>query len=154
MPFKVAAVGKPRDPHLAALTAKYEERGRRYWDLLVQELKGAGTSGSSAEIVRRKESDRLRAAVPPGSLIVVCDEKGKEFDSTQLAAWMTRERDRSSTVVFLIGGAFGIDDELKKEAHLRLALSRLTLPHELARLLLAEQLYRAGTIMRGEPYHK
>jgi 23S rRNA (pseudouridine1915-N3)-methyltransferase len=75
--------------------------------------------------------------------------------SEEFAEWMLRERERATRdVVFAIGGAYGLDDAVLARAGMRLSFARWTLPHELARLVLAEQLYRAGTIVRGEPYHK
>jgi 23S rRNA (pseudouridine1915-N3)-methyltransferase len=74
--------------------------------------------------------------------------------SVEFASWLTAERDRSADVALVIGGAFGLADEVRDRSALSLALAPWTLSHELARLVLAEQLYRAGTIVRGEPYHK
>ena len=76
------------------------------------------------------------------------------MSSEQFAAWLQAEREGARDVAFVIGGAFGLDRRLVDGAHLRLSLAPWTLPHEMARLVLAEQLYRAGTIVRGEPYHK
>jgi 23S rRNA (pseudouridine1915-N3)-methyltransferase len=84
----------------------------------------------------------------------VCDAAGKPRDSDEFAAWLQRARENARDVAFLIGGAFGIDPSLKADAAGAVSLSSLTFPHELARLVLAEQMYRAGTIIRGEPYHK
>ena len=87
-------------------------------------------------------------------LVVACDPGGATFDSTRFSAWLQGERERARDVVFMIGGAHGLDGAVVARADRRLSLAPWTLPHELARLVLAEQLYRAGTIVRGEPYHK
>jgi 23S rRNA (pseudouridine1915-N3)-methyltransferase len=139
---------------MATMIDEYEQRAMRYWPISFQEVKSAGASKSEPVVTRRREAELLLGAVPDNSQLIACDEGGRELTSTEFAAWLTRERDRSASLVFLVGGAFGLDEKVKTAASFTLSLSRLTLPHELARLVLAEQLYRAGTIMRGEPYHK
>ena len=86
--------------------------------------------------------------------MVALDERGRSMSTDAFARWLGGRRDRAEDTTFVIGGAFGLDDEVRKRASLLLSLSPWTLPHDMARLLLAEQLYRAGTIIRGEPYHK
>jgi 23S rRNA (pseudouridine1915-N3)-methyltransferase len=86
--------------------------------------------------------------------VVTCDPGGRSMTSERFAEWLQRERESARDVAFVIGGAFGLDDAVRVRAQSSLSLAPWTLPHELARLVLAEQLYRAGTIVRGEPYHK
>jgi 23S rRNA (pseudouridine1915-N3)-methyltransferase len=87
--------------------------------------------------------------------VVAVDERGAAWSSEQLAAYLdSLGVQGKSGVAFLIGGPFGLSDDLRQASHRLLSLSAFTLPHELARLVLAEQIYRAGTIVRGEPYHK
>ena len=136
----VTVVGKPRDAGLAAAIRKYETRAARYWPLEVHEVREEPARSGSADLVRDREGERLAGRLPPGCDVVACDVQG------------TRESARD--VAFAIGGAYGLSEELRGRARLRLSLAPWTLPHELARLVLAEQLYRAGTIVRGEPYHK
>ncbi len=150
MKFRVVCVGRPRDAGLAALIAMYEERAARYWPLEVVEVREA--SGKDATTVRRTEGERLRAAAA-SSLIVRCDERGEAWDSTGFARRMQEWREAGRDLAFLVGGAFGLDPSLS-DGGAAIQLARWTLPHELARLVLAEQLYRAGTIVRREPYHK
>jgi 23S rRNA (pseudouridine1915-N3)-methyltransferase len=88
-------------------------------------------------------------------MMVACDERGTMLRSEEFAEWLREEREKAvRDVAFVIGGAYGLSEELLARAERRMALARWTLPHELARLVLVEQLYRAGTILRGEPYHK
>ena len=149
-----AVVGKPRHASLAAAIADYEERAARYWTLEVHEVKEEAARGAtSAGIVRQREGERLKARVG-GSRLVACTLDGKRHTSEEFATWLGRERDAGRDIAFAIGGAYGLSDELVAGAAARLSLAPWTLPHELARLVLAEQLYRAGTILRGEPYHK
>jgi 23S rRNA (pseudouridine1915-N3)-methyltransferase len=151
----VAAVGAPRDASLRAAIRDYETRAARYWPLDVREVRaGSGRSGHP-DVVRDQEGERLLEVVPPGALAVACAADGAQMTSDAFAAWLQGERERASRdVVFLIGGAHGLSAAVLAASVRRLALAPWTLPHELARLVLAEQLYRAGTIRRGEPYHK
>jgi 23S rRNA (pseudouridine1915-N3)-methyltransferase len=102
----------------------------------------------------KKEGERLLAKLPTTVRLVLCDPGGKAHDSAGFAAMLRQYRESGQDVAFVVGGAFGIGEVVRARPHTRIALAPWTLPHELARLVLAEQLYRAGTIVRGEPYHK
>ena len=155
MKFRIVAVGKPRARTLVAAIQDYETRAARYWPLEIREVREESARGASPELVREREGERLLEASGAGALIVACEGEGESRTSAELAAWMTEERERASRdVAFLIGGALGLSPAVRAASSQRLSFSRFTFPHELARLLLAEQLYRAGTIVRGEPYHK
>lgn len=154
MRLVVAAVGKPRDRHLAAAIAEYESRAARYWPLVVAEVREASGRGVSAADARRREGERLVERLPAGALVIPCDERGDRLTSTEFATVLAGARDAARDVAFVVGGAYGLDDAVRAAASRSLQLAPWTLPHELARLVLAEQLYRAGTIARGEPYHK
>lgn len=151
MKFRLLVIGRPRDRALAPAIARYEERAGRYWPLDVVELRE--DSGRDAAVVRRREGERLLAAAT-GCTLVVCDERGEALDSTGFAACMLAWREAARDVALVIGGAHGLSPEVRAAAARQLALAAWTLPHELARLVLVEQLYRAGTIVRREPYHK
>jgi len=155
MKVTVIAVGKPHRL-LATAIAEYEERASRYWSLDVVEVRGVkGGRGQTAVDVRRMEANRLAQRVPTGSEIVLLTRQGEHWSSENLAAYLGDLAVRGKPgVAFLIGGATGVDESELAGVNRRMALSSMTLPHELARLVLAEQLYRAGTIVRGEPYHK
>lgn len=153
MRVAIVAVGKPRGEVAAAIT-DYETRAARYWPLEVHEVREESARAAPADLVREREGERLLQHVPPGSLLVACDEGGTAMSSTRFASWLQGERERARDVAFVIGGAFGLASAVRDRAAMRLALASWTLPHEIARLLLAEQIYRAGTIVRGEPYHK
>lgn len=151
MRVSILAVGRARA--LAAGIEDYERRAARYWRFESIEVPQA-RGGSSAEI-RRREADNIRTRLRPGHLRVALTRAGRHYSSLQLARWLERlsigpERGAH----FIIGGAFGLDANLVEECDLSLSLSLFTLPHDLARLVMAEQLYRAGTILRHEPYHK
>jgi 23S rRNA (pseudouridine1915-N3)-methyltransferase len=152
--INLVVVGRPRDPNLAGAIREYETRAGRYWPLQVHEVREEPARSGSADLVREREGERLVEAIPPGAQIVACDLTGKSMTSEQFASWLQQLRERARDVAIVIGGAYGLGDVVRQRATFRLALAPWTLPHELARLVLAEQLYRAGTIGRGEPYHK
>lgn len=149
----VAAVGKPRDAALAAAIQYYETRAARYWPLDVREVREESARGARPAAVVAKEAERLAARVE-GATVVACDERGTAMSSDTFAAFLQDARERASDLAFVIGGAHGLGEAVTTRAARRLSLAPWTLPHELARLVLAEQLYRAGTIVRREPYHK
>ena len=97
---------------------------------------------------------RLSEKLPERAQTVACEIDGKSFSSTQFADFLQAAREQDRDVAFLIGGAFGLAASLRTASTLKLSLAPWTLPHEIARLVLVEQIYRAGTIVRGEPYHK
>lgn len=154
MRFIVAVVGKPRDASLAGAIREYERRAGRYWPLDVHEVREEPARAASADLVRDREGERLLTALPPAADVVTCNVAGRQMTSEQFATWLQKLRERARDVAILIGGAFGLSGAVAKRASSSLALAPWTLPHELARLVLAEQLYRAGSIVRGEPYHK
>ena len=142
---------------LAPAIQEYEERAGHYWRFQVREVE-AGL-GKRAKIdpqeVRSAEGARLLAVLPREGDVVALSREGKAMSSRDLAGLLEDRALRSvPEVTFVIGGAFGLGDEVLNRSAVRLALSALTLPHEVARLVLAEQLYRAGTISRNQPYHK
>jgi 23S rRNA (pseudouridine1915-N3)-methyltransferase len=151
----VAAVGKPRNAALAAAIEQYEERAAKYWPLDVRVVReeSASRGDADAAAVREKEGERLDAKVGDAT-VIACDERGVAMTSAKFAQFLQTGRERAKDVAFVIGGAYGLSDSIRERAQTRLALAPWTLPHELARLVLAEQLYRAGTLVRREPYHK
>jgi 23S rRNA (pseudouridine1915-N3)-methyltransferase len=150
----VVAVGKPRTAGIAAAIEEYERRAARYWPLEVHEVREEPAKSLSPDLVRNREGTRLSDAVPASAHLVACDPGGVHKTSEEFSAWLQGERERGHDVAFVIGGAYGLSPELRKRARTRLSLAPWTLPHELARLVLAEQLYRAGSIVKREPYHK
>ena len=149
----VAVVGKPRNAALAAAIGEDETRAARYWPLDVHEVREERASGTSPDLVRKREGERLRDRAG-SARIVACDPGGKSLTSEQFARWLENERDLGRDTAFVVGGAHGLSDDILQASSMKLSLAPWTLPHELARLVLAEQLYRAGSIVRGEPYHK
>ena len=154
MRLVVAVVGKPRHAELREAILDYQNRAARYWPLEVHEVKEESASSLSPAEVARREAKRLREKIPAGARIIACDAAGDRKSSEQFAALLNASREAARDLAFVIGGAFGLGDEITSCATSKLSLAPFTLPHELARLVLSEQIYRAGTIVRGEPYHK
>lgn len=152
MKITVLAVGAASGPLRAAIR-EYRERTERYWKLRVTEV--ARGSGDRPDRVTADEAERLLAAAPDRGVLWALTRRGKGITSGGLASYLESLAVAASPgITFVVGGAHGLGSRLLARADRRLALSPLTLPHDLARLVLLEQLYRAGTIRRNEPYHK
>ena len=152
MNLHLLAVGKLR-PAFREAADEYVRRLKRFARLEEREIREAGRAGNPTA-QRREETKRLAAAVPGGARIVALTRGGDGWSSSELARQMSRWRSESRPVAFVIGGAEGIDEELVRGADARWSLGALTLPHELARVVVYEQLYRGFTILAGTPYHK
>lgn len=139
MRYRLVAVGRMKNPALRAACDEYIERLRHYTKVEEREV---------------KEEARILGAVPEGTRLVALTRRGEEWTSGQLAEWTGRWEMDGRDVTFAIGGADTLPDEVLRKAERLWSLSRLTLPHELARVVVYEQLYRAHTIRRGEPYHR
>ena len=144
--------GKTKDEHLRALVAEYLKRLARFVRCEVIETRAlAGTEPASME----KESRRILDAIPAGSMTLLLDVKGREWDSRGLADEVRRwENNSVKEVAIVIGGPEGLSSDVAARAQKRWRLSRLTLTHEMARVVAVEQIYRAYTINRGLPYQK
>jgi 23S rRNA (pseudouridine1915-N3)-methyltransferase len=147
----VLAVGRSRDAPIDALFAEYARRCP--WPIRLIELQPRGIVPPE----RRKEAEAalLLGAVPAGAAVVALDERGRDLASDDLALQLGTWRDGGRrTVAFLIGGPDGLAESILGAAELRLAFGRMTWPHRLVRVMLAEQLYRAHSILAGHPYHR
>ena len=133
-------VGKLKESYYKEACQEYLKRLQKYTSVEVIEIKDEG---------KEKEAEKMLAK-SKDAYIVVLTEEGKQMSSEQFASFLQKqERD----VVFIIGGPYGLDDSVKKKAGLLLSISAMTLPHELCRVMFLEQLYRAYTILKKEPYH-
>jgi len=154
MRLVVAVVGKARNAALGEAIRDYETRAARYWPLDVHEVREERATGIPLDKVKEREALRLSEKVPERAQTVACELGGKSLTSEQFAELLQSAREQDRDLAFLIGGAFGLSPSVTKKSTMRLSLAPWTLPHEIARLVLVEQIYRAGTIVRGEPYHK
>lgn len=143
-------------PWVTAAYEDYAKRMPREMPLQLRELKPAQRSSATGDTPKwlKTEAEHIEAAVPQGSLRVVLDERGKSFPTRTLADQLKRWRNDGRDIAFIIGGADGLDDSIKSRADLLWSLSPLTLPHGLVRVVLAEQLYRASSLLAGHPYHR
>ncbi len=149
--FHIIAVGRFRRGPDADLFSRYAERLGASLQLREVEDRRAG----AGQPLMAREAALLRAAVPADAVLVALDERGADLASTALAAQIAVWRDAGRRdIAFLIGGADGLDPALRKQAALTLAFGRATWPHKLARVMLAEQLYRCRQILEGHPYHR
>lgn len=150
----VIMVGKTRETFIQEGLAFYQKRLRPFLKLSLKSVRAEKEEGKLPPLtIKAREGERLRAAISPKTYIVALDPRGKELTSEEFAAWLSNREQDSRPLAFLIGGHLGLDEATLNLAQERLALSRLTLTHELSRLILLEQLYRAMTIKTGHPYH-
>ncbi len=150
MRIEILAVARGRDPVIEDLVARYLERTP--WKTRLRTIEGGG----SASPVRRREIEtrRLLEALA-GAHAIVLDERGRAMSSEAFARLLARRAEEGcERLAFVIGGADGLDPRVRQRADLLLSLGPMTFPHRLVRLLLAEQIYRAGTILSGHPYHR
>ena len=154
MVLHLVTVGRLKDGAIREACNDYIARVQRYTKLEVVEVRDGGRRDNRAALAREEEAKGILKAIPGTSQVVALTRLGSAETSSQFAGRLEGWRDRGLNVAFVIGGAHGLGDEVLKRANHRLSLSSWTLPHELARLTLLEQLYRACTILRGEPYHK
>ena len=146
-------IGKTKERHCAALVDDYLDRIKRYTQIEVSELKEQ--SSSDGQKVIAAEGLKLLGAIEKDDFVVLLDERGREMTSLELAELLNAGQQRSTKrLAFVIGGFAGVSNDIRARANVQLSLSRMTLTHELARVLLTEQVYRAFTILAGLPYHK
>ena len=150
MPLTIIAIGKKHESWIAEGLARYEKRLKAPFLVNWVLLPHSSLEGVSA---RQEESERIQKRLEDFDYVVLLDERGRELNSPTLAATLTNELDRSKRVALVIGGAYGVTDELRNNSQLVLSLSPLVFPHQLVRLILVEQLYRAQEITQGGKYH-
>lgn len=155
MQVSVIAVGHRMPGWIENGFKEYAKRMPPEWHFSLKEVKPVERSNSkTAETVMAGEAARILAVSPKNARLVVLDEHGHDFTTTQLADQMRKWQQDGCDLVFVIGGADGLDSKLKRKADLLIRLSSLTLPHGLVRVLLTEQLYRVSTILQNHPYHR
>lgn len=147
---KILAIGKKHENWVGDGIARYEQRLRKPFDVLWQLLPHSAREG---EVARAEESDRILSKLDRDAFVVLLDERGQNVDSPALASRLQGAFDSAKQVAVIIGGAYGVDDRVRQRADFVWSLSKLVFPHQLVRLILAEQLYRAQEIAGGRPYH-
>ena len=155
MKIHLCSIGKPHDELMRSAIEIFTHRVSRYCDTEWKILPPPKNAGKLNEKdLKKKEGEIISGAFDKNNWLVALDEGGKEFTSQEFAGFIeARKNDSIKNLVFLIGGAYGLDDTVLKRANLKWSLSKLTFPHQLVRLILVEQLYRAFTILNNEKYH-
>jgi 23S rRNA (pseudouridine1915-N3)-methyltransferase len=158
--IRIVAVGRIKEPGFVLAQEEYAKRLQRYSRLEIIEVddEPVPSGDRQRQAVKLREGERLwrRARQAPAGqdcLLVALDSQGDQFTSEALAAWLGQRQTGYGELTFMLGGTLGLSPDLLAGADLRLSLSSLTFPHQLARVVLLEQLYRAFRILRREPYH-
>ena len=150
MPIRIIAVGKKHESWIVDGLKRYQERLKRPFITEWVFLPHSDLPNTSA---RQEESKRILSRLNTADYVILLDETGKNIDSPELSRLLLSPLDSSREVVIVIGGAFGVDDTVHQRADFVWSLSRLVFPHQLVRLILIEQIYRAQEIAAGKPYH-
>ena len=158
MNITIIQIGKTKHSFFQEAELEYLKRLHTYAKLRMITLKESiipsGSSSAGREIVKQKEAIEIKKHIPSDTFIVALDEKGKKIDSLKFADFLKQKKDfEGANVTFIIGGPYGLTSEMREKAHLVLSFSAFTFTHELIRVLLLEQLYRAFTIIAGKTYH-
>ena len=146
----IIAVGKKHEAWIVDGVQRFQKRLSKPFDVQWVLLPHSPKEGATA---RLDESERIAQRLAPQDYVIVLDERGKEFDSPTLSRHLSQQFTASRSIVIIIGGAYGVTDELRHRANVVWSLSPLVFPHQLVRLILSEQLYRAQEIAAGHPYH-
>lgn len=159
MKITIYCIGKLKEEYWKCAIAEYSKRISGYCDIEIVEFPDlptpAGASSAIEEEVKNKECARIVAKLKQGEYLIALDLGKKEYDSVEFAGHLESAFQKGgANISFVIGGSLGLSDELKKRANESVSFGKMTFPHQLARVMLLEQIYRAFKINRGEPYHK
>ncbi len=155
MKISLWSIGKENENYVNEGITDFTKRILRYYPVSWTIIPVPKNAGAFSEMdLKKREAELVRQWLRPDDYLVALDENGKEFSSESLAKFLQlRANESTRNIVFLIGGAFGLDDSILEIAKQKWSLSKLTFPHQLVRLILAEQIYRACTILQNEKYH-
>jgi 23S rRNA (pseudouridine1915-N3)-methyltransferase len=154
MKVELWAIGKTSEKYLEEGMAIYEKRLKHYLPFQWTAWPDVKIKTQDAQLLKKEEGKMILSKLHPEDYLVLLDERGREMGSEEMARWMEKKLGGSEKkLVFLIGGAYGFSQELYDRAQYSLSLSRMTFSHQMVRLFMLEQLYRAMTILRNEPYH-
>lgn len=154
MRIRILAVGQHIADWAQDAVRGYLARFPRTWPVELKEIRTEPRAGQTPARLMALEGERILAALEPGDFVVVLDEHGRDFTTVEFARALAEWRMEGDRIVFVIGGPDGLAPAVKERAHRTMRLSAMTLPHALARVLLAEQIYRAWSIEAGHPYHR
>ena len=157
MKIKIIAVGKVKEKYLKEAIEEYRKRLQKFCDLQIVEVDESVAKVENEANIKKVLSEEAKEILKliKNEYVIVLDIKGKEFSTEEFAEKIKNVKlDGISDIVFIIGGSYGLDEEVKKRAELRFSFSKLTFPHQLFRVILLEQIYRIFKIENNEPYHK
>lgn len=159
MNIKIIAVGKIKEKYIKEGIKEFSKRLSRYAKLQIIEVNDEkapeNLSDKEMENIKQREGERIISKIPQNSFIISLEIKGKEISSEELSKKMEDVMiDGINDITFIIGGSLGLSKEVSKLSNFKLSFSKMTFPHQMMRLILLEQIYRAFRIMRNEPYHK
>ena len=150
--IKIICVGKIKEEYLNKGINEYKKRISKYHNIEIYELQDEGLLDKQTTL--KKEKEKILKIINPKDYLIILDIDGKELNSIQLAKKIDEIFITNSNITFIIGGSYGIDDSIKDLADLKLSFSKLTFPHQMFRIILLEQIYRAFKINNNEEYHK
>ena len=154
MKITLLVVGKTTDSHIEALIQEYQKRLTHYLPFTLQvipELKN--TKALTSEQQKQAEGELILRTITPATDLILLDEHGKEYRSIEFADYIQKRMSSGRDVVFVVGGPYGFSEVVYQRANGKISLSKMTFSHQMVRLFFVEQIYRAMTILRGEPYH-
>lgn len=155
MKLKLLTVGKTTQPEIQKLSAEYAKRLNRYCKYEEVSLRAVKASSQSSEAVqKKKEGDKILKQIKTSDIVVLLDEKGKRYSSVNFSRWLQKRMlSGKKQIIFIVGGPYGFSEEVYSRADFKLSLSPMTFSHQMIRAFFTEQLYRAFTILKNEPYH-
>lgn len=154
MRITLLQTGKTRDRFIIEGVEEFRKRVVRYAPFTIETVPDLkNTRNMSTKEIQQKEGDMILKRIKTGDYLILLDERGKEFHSLGFAKHLNALEGRVNQVVFVIGGPYGFSEQVYRRANEKFSLSKLTFSHQLSRLLFMEQIYRAFTILKGEPYH-
>mgnify|MGYP005772210057 CR=1 FL=1 len=150
--IKIICVGKIKEKFYREAILEFQKRLSKYTKLEIIEVEDV--KGDNPNWIMKKEKDLILKKISDKDYIITLEIEGKELTSNQFAEYLDRTFLNQSTITFIIGGSYGLDQEIKDKAQFKLSFSRMTFPHQLFRILLLEQIYRSYKILHNESYHK
>lgn len=154
MKITLLVVGKTTDSHIEALIQEYQKRLTHYLPFTLQVIpEPKNTKALTSEQQKQAEGELILRTITPATDLILLDEHGKEYRSIEFADYIQKRMSSGRDVVFVVGGPYGFSEAVYQRANGKISLSKMTFSHQMVRLFFVEQIYRAMTILRGEPYH-
>ena len=154
MKSELIVIGKTVDKHIIACIEDYNKRISHYMSFGITTIPNIkDTKNMSEDVQKEKEGEMILKMIQPSDHVVLLDEHGKRFRSIEFAEWIEQKQVHARKLVFVIGGPYGFSPKIYERANEKLSLSKMTFSHQMIRLIFIEQIYRACTIIKGEPYH-